>query len=97
VKVHEKFTRYEQAADWMTGRSRVQIPAGADVCLFSIASKPVVAPFNLLSSGYWELRWPVYKTSYSPLTSRLRMCGALDPLPHTSPWHGLIKHVDMFM
>jgi hypothetical protein len=56
-------------------RQRVQTGSGAHP-----ASYPVGAGGN--TAGGVKL------TTRLHLTPRLRMCGAIPPLPHTSPWHG---------
>jgi hypothetical protein len=71
--------------------------------LFTTASRPVLGPPSLLSSGYqglisWGLSgWCLKLTTHLHLLPRSRMRAAIPPLPNTLSWHGAeLKYRDNF-
>jgi len=73
---------------WMIG---VQFLTGARIVLSSPSW--LWGPSSLLSSGYQslfpEVKWPWHEADHSfHLVPRLKICGAIPPVPHMSSWHG---------
>jgi len=87
---------------WMI---RVQFLAGArkGILLFATASRLALGPTQPpIQWVPWALsprvKWPGHEADHFYLVPRLRMHGAIHPLPHASSWCcALVRNGDIFM